>query len=137
MFRRPFRDLGGRKKHALDERAAALEIEMFLPAIGRIGGKANRQYEIDHFHCSTFAVLGRLPRPDIILDKTPISRISSRCPLGSRNCGRLRARPGAVNKAGWTEVSRPAVAINTVDFLNPPSSFVGAHAGERFRHAFV
>ncbi|WP_352516569.1 hypothetical protein [Mesorhizobium sp. M0046] len=42
MFLRPFCDLGGRQEHALEQRAAALEIDMFISAIARIGAKAHR-----------------------------------------------------------------------------------------------
>lgn len=36
MFLRPFRDLAGRQEHALEQRAAALEIEMLVSAIARL-----------------------------------------------------------------------------------------------------
>lgn len=68
MFRRPFRDLGWRQQHALEQRAAALEMEMFVAALGRIGGQANRQYQIDHFHCSTLPSGAAPPRRS--MDKT-------------------------------------------------------------------
>src|SRR4051794_30876358 len=57
----PFHDLRGGQKHALHEGAVTLEIQMFVAALVRAGGQANRQDEIDHVHsapdvaCAAFA----------------------------------------------------------------------------------
>src|SRR6266542_5551980 len=40
MFLRPFGDFAGRQDHTLEQRATALEIEMFVSAIARIGTQA-------------------------------------------------------------------------------------------------
>jgi hypothetical protein len=55
MSLRPFRDFGWGDHYALDQGAAALEIDVLGPAFGRVRREANRQDEIDQIH----------PAPDV------------------------------------------------------------------------
>src|SRR5438445_2855603 len=55
VFLRPFRDLAGRQDHALEQGAAAFEIEMLVSAVAGIGTQANRQYAVDHIHPAPLA----------------------------------------------------------------------------------
>jgi hypothetical protein len=56
---------------------------MFLPAIGRSGGQANRQYEIDHFHFSTFAASTNA-RSMVLAGRHPGQNLVAEFPQGAR-----------------------------------------------------
>ena len=52
MLEGPSRNFRRRQGHALDQRAAVLEIEVLSPTIGRVRSEANRQDKIDQVHSS-------------------------------------------------------------------------------------
>jgi hypothetical protein len=101
MFLRPFCDFAGGQDHALEQGATALEIEMFVSAIARIGAQAHRQYEIDHIHSAPLA-RSKTPasaNPAQLRARTqsPIAGFPE-VPVGNRSGSKLRVRLIAVNK---------------------------------------